>query len=284
MSGWDVAVVGAGIAGLTAARTCAEHGLRTVAYDRLAPGGQLINLGELTGFPTPDGSPAGGPDFAGALLDGAMSAGVEVAYGEVSALAPGAPLTLTTDDGPAEARAVIVATGLTPGRLDIPDADAWVGRGLSECATCDGPLHAGRDVVVAGGDEWAAREAIELAGIAAHVTVVAPGPPAWTPAAGARLTRPANVDVRTHTGVAGLDGDAGITEVRLTDGTSVKASAVFVYTGKTPRRELLDALPGDAGLAVYPAGDVASSATPYLLTAAADGLRTGLAVCARLLA
>lgn len=280
MTEWDVAVVGAGIAGLTAARVCAEHGLRTVAYDRLAPGGQLINLGELSGYPTPDGTPGNGPDFAGALLDGALAAGVEPAYGEVGALSP--DLELTTDEGTVRARAVIVATGLTPGRLDIPDADAWVGRGLSECATCDGPLHAGRDVVVAGGDEWAGREAIELAGIAAHVTVLSPGAPTWTPPVAARLADLATVDVRTDVAVAGLDGDAGIAEARLTDGTAVKASAVFVYTGKTPRRALLDGLPDDPGLPVYTAGDVASPETPYLLTAAADGLRTGLAVCARL--
>ena len=279
MTEWDVAVVGAGIAGLTAARVCAEHGLRTVAYDRLAPGGQLINLGELTGFPTPDGTPANGPDFAGALLDGALSAGVEPAYGEVGAIAPG--LELTTDDGAVRARVAIVATGLTPGRLDFEGADAWVGRGLSECATCDGPLHAGRDVVVAGGDEWAGREAIELAGIAAHVTVVSPGAPSWTPPTGARLGELATVDIRTGVTVAGLDGDTGIAEARISDGTAVKASAVFVYTGKAPRRELLDGLPGD--LPVYAAGDVASPEAPYLLTAAADGLRTGLAVCARLL-
>lgn len=281
MSDWDVVVVGAGIAGLTAAKVCAEHGLRTVAYDRLAPGGQLINLGELTAFPTPDGTPANGPDFSGVLLDGAMSAGVEPAYGEVSGLSP--ELELTTDEGAVRARAVVVATGLTPGKLDFPDAEDWVGRGLSECATCDGPLFAGRDVIVAGSDEWAARETIELAGIAAHVTLLSPGEPAWTPPAAAALDGLATVEVRTGVTVTGLDGETGIAEARLSDGTAVKASAVFAYTGKAPRRELLDGLPDDPGLNVFAAGDVTSPETPYLLTAAADGLRTGLAVCARLL-
>lgn len=280
MTDWDVAVVGAGIAGLTAARVCAEHGLRTVAYDRMAPGGQLINLGELSGFPTPDGTPPNGPDFAGVLLDQAMAAGVEPAFGEVNAVSPG--LELTTDEGTVRARAVVVATGLTPGKLDFPDAEAWVGRGLSECATCDGPLHAGRDVVVAGSDEWAAREAIELAGIAARVTVLSPGEPTWTPPAAAALEGLATVEVRTGVTVTGLDGDAGITEARLSDGSAVKASAVFAYTGKAPRRELLDGLPDDPALPVFAAGDVASPQNPYALTAAADGLRTALAVCARL--
>ena len=73
---WDVAVVGAGIAGLTAARVCAEQGLSTVAYDMLAPGGRLISLGEVSAWP---GGALQGPEFAGALLDDAMSAGVEIA-------------------------------------------------------------------------------------------------------------------------------------------------------------------------------------------------------------
>ncbi|MDQ4118142.1 MAG: FAD-dependent oxidoreductase, partial [Actinomycetota bacterium] len=170
MTGWDLAVVGAGIAGLTAATTAAEHGLRVVALDRLAPGGRLINIGEVTGYP---GLPAktSGPDLAGTLLTDAMTAGVEISYTEVTALTAGPPHTVSTLDDPVSAAAVVVASGLSPGRLDVPGADAWAGRGLSECASCDGPLFAGQRVAVVGDDEWAAQEAAELAAVAGHVTV-----------------------------------------------------------------------------------------------------------------
>lgn len=278
---WDVAVIGAGIAGLTAARTCAERGLRTVAYDALAPGGQLINLGRVSDYP---GAPTTGPELAGALLEQAMACGVEIAYDEVTGLAGGPSWSLTTADGPVAARAVVVATGVSAGRLDVGGADAWIGRGLSECASCDGPLHVGRKVVVAGGDEWAAREAVELAGIAAHVTVVSPAPPSWSPSGAERLAALAPVDVRTGVDVVALEGDATLAGVRLGDGELLPASGVFVYTGRAPRRELLDGLP-DAAAALWIAGDVAApddGSTPYLLTAAADGLRAGLAVSAHL--
>lgn len=288
-SDWDLAVVGAGIAGLTAARTAATHGLRTVAFDRLAPGGELINLGVLRHYP---GLPATttGPDLAGSLLEAATVDGVEIAYSEVTALNPGPPAELRTAEGPHTARAVVVATGLSPGRLDLPDTSRWVGRGLSQCASCDGPLFAGRRVVVVGDDEWAAQEAAELSGIAAHVTVLVPGLPGWSDELGGRLAQ-AGVEVRLDTAVAGLSGDAALSAVHLDDGAEVAADGVFVHTGRRPRTLLLAA----AGLGctaaaaagdpphVFVAGDVRRAVPPYAVAAAADGLRAGLAAASLLL-
>ncbi|MEJ2885965.1 NAD(P)/FAD-dependent oxidoreductase [Actinomycetospora aeridis] len=267
----DVVVVGAGIAGLTAARACAERGLRVVAHDALAPGGQLINLGALADWPGP---PTTGPDLMGALLTDVMDRGVEIAYGEVTGIRAN-PLTVDAAEGPVTARAVVVATGRRPGRLDVPDADAWEGRGLSHCATCDGPLHAGREVVVVGDDEWTAREALELAGIAKRVTLVSAAP-GWSAFSAGRLAEAVEVRVGA---VSALEGDGTLGAVRLSDGEVLEASGVFVYTHADPRSELLDGLPADAP--VWAAGDV-TGADRTLLTAAADGLRAGLAVVARL--
>lgn len=271
MTDVDVVVVGAGIAGLTAARACAERGLAVVAHDALAPGGQLINLGTLADWPGP---PTSGPDLMGALLTDVVERGVEIAYGEVTGLRTD-PLTVDGAEGPVTARAVVVATGRTPGRLDVPGADGWEGRGLSHCATCDGPLHAGREVVVVGDDEWTAHEALELAGIAKRVTLVSTAP-AWSAALTRRLADA--VEVRSAA-ITALEGDGTLGAVRLDDGEVLEASGVFVYTHADPRRELLDGLPGEAP--VWAAGDV-TGAERYLLTAAADGLRAGRAVVAHL--
>jgi thioredoxin reductase (NADPH) len=269
---WDVAVVGAGIAGLTAARTAASHGLRTVAFERLGPGGQLINLGGIAHYP---GLPAGatGPDVAAALLTDAMDAGVEISYAEVESLSAGPPVGLKTAEGACTAGAVVVATGAEAGRLDVPGAEAWVGRGLSECAGCDGPLFAGQRVAVAGDDEWAAHEALELAGVAAHVMVLVPEQPRWSAAVGERVGAQQNVEVRAGATVAGLTGEASLSGVTLADGAEIPVAGIFVYLGRTPRSGLLDGAP--AG--VFAAGDVREGSTPYLVAAAADGLSAGLA-------
>lgn len=289
--GWDLAVVGAGIAGLTAATTAAGYGLRTVALDRLAPGGQLINLGEVTGYP---GLPSktSGPDLAGTLLEDAMAAGVEISYTEVTGLVAGPPHTLATLDGDLTAAAVVVATGISAGRLEVPGADGWAGRGLSECASCDGPLFAGQQVAVVGDDDWAAQEAAELAAVAGHVTVLVPGDtPRWAPHRGEALAA-AGVAVRVGAAVTGLTGDGTLTGVRLADGTDVAVTGAFVQVGREPRSGLADGVldraadgriiggPGTPG--VFAAGAVRDGVSDHLVTAAADGLAAGLAAVAHL--
>ncbi|MBW0104277.1 NAD(P)/FAD-dependent oxidoreductase [Pseudonocardia sp. KRD291] len=289
---WDVAVVGAGIAGLTAARTAAEHGLRVVAFDMLAPGGQLINLGEVTGYPGLPGK-TGGPDLAGTLLEEAMAAGVEISYAEVTGLAAGPPVTVDSLDGPVTAGAVVVTTGLAPGRLGVPGEDDWAGRGLSECASCDGPLFAGQRVAVVGDDGWAAQEAAELAAVAGHVTVLAPGAPRWSARAADRLSG-LGVEVREGAVVAGLGGDTALTGVLLADDGEVPATGVFAATGRAPRSAFLDGVvgrdpdgrvtgdPATGVPGVFAAGDVRAGSVDHLVAAAADGLRAGLAAVAHL--
>jgi thioredoxin reductase (NADPH) len=277
---WDVAVVGAGIAGLTAARVAAEHGLRVTAFDQLAPGGELINIAEIVGYP---GLPEQtiGPDLAGELLERALAAGAQIGYAEVTRLVPGSPAQLDTADGPATAWAVVVATGLTPGRVAVPDAQRWAGRGLSACASCDGPLFAGQRVAVLGDDEWAGREALALADLAAHVTVLAPGAPRWSPVVAERLAAAPTVDVRTDTEVTNLTGDHALESVTISGGTELPVTGVFSYLGKAPRNALLDGVPlGAPG--IFLAGDVRVGATQYLIAAAADGLAAGLAAVAHL--
>jgi thioredoxin reductase (NADPH) len=249
---WDVAVVGAGIAGLTAARVAASRGLRVCAWDVLSPGGRLVNLGAVHDYP---GVTTTGPDLMAALLDEAMGAGVEIEYGEVTALAPG-----FTVEGQ-EARSVVVATGFTDGVLDGPED--WTGRGVSTCATCDGPLYQGKRVVVVG-DGWAAQEARELTAFASHVTLVTSAPVDLD-----------GIEVRAGS-VASVQGDSAVTGVTLSDGTELEAGGVFVYTGATPRSSLVIEEPG-----LFTAGDVARE-PQYLVAAAASGLRAGLAAVAYL--
>ncbi|UYN97554.1 MAG: FAD-dependent oxidoreductase [Enhydrobacter sp.] len=267
-------VIGAGPAGLSAATALARAGLRCLALDKLAPGGALINLGELH-----DTAEAGtGADVAARLTDEAMSAGAEIGFGEVSGISGNGPWTIETTDGEHHvAKAIVVATGLNKGRLGLPEEESFEGRGLSHCAACDGPLYAGQPVIVAGREGWAAQEARELEAVAGRVTVLDPA----------------------SDRIVALEGDDGLQSVVVESGgarKSIPARAVFVYVGQSPAAEFLpDSLARDAsghivvdetGRASSPtafaAGDVRAGSRSMLVEALADGRRAAEAIVAAL--
>lgn len=282
---FDVIVIGAGPAGLTAATEAARAGLKALCLDKLAPGGALINLGHLHDYT----AGTDGPLVASQLADDAMTAGVEIGFGEVVKLSGVGPWTVETADGERHnGRAVVVATGLSKGRLGLPEEDSFEGRGLSHCASCDGPLYAGKSVLVAGASGWAAHEADELKGFGSDVTVV--------DTTSAELPEGIHrIDGR----IVALQGGDGLQSVVVeSDGArkTVPASAVFVYVGQSPAAEFVpDSLARSAtghivvdedgrtsAAAAFAAGDVRAGARQYLADAIADGQRAGQAIVAAL--
>ena len=285
---WDVAVVGAGTAGLVAARTAAERGLRVVAYERMSPGGQLVNLTALHDHP--DGT---GPELTAALTAAAEGAGVRLVYAEVTHVHPGTPARLETTDGEVTAGAVVVAAGLSAGRLGLPGESSLVGRGISTCAGCDGPLFRGRAVAVVGDDEWTAEEALELAGSASAVTVLVPGEPRWSAARAARLAADERIEVVPGATVTALRGEGVLSGVvvRTPDGERELAVAgVFPFVGRRGPEGLVAGLAADAegrlvpGDGVLVAGDARAGAEQSLAAAEADGRTAGEAAVAALAA
>jgi thioredoxin reductase (NADPH) len=284
MAHWDVLVIGGGAAGLSAAATAAGAGHSCVVIDRLGGGGELMNLGPLHDCPDlPPG--AAGPDLAAGLLEAATAAGAELAIGEVTALSGGSPWTVATDEASHTARVVVLACGLAPGRLGIAGEEAFEGQGLSHCAACDGPLHRGQPVVVAGSDRWAVQEATDLTGIASRVTLVTQGGPVPS------LRAAAAVAGR----VVGLEGESGLEAVLVQpDGGGTQrlpARAIFVQSGRHPALGFAPgalALDGvervkvDASLRcsmpmLFAAGDVRAGAPALVREAMADGKQAGLA-------
>jgi thioredoxin reductase (NADPH) len=282
---FDVVVVGAGPAGLAAATEVARAGLKALCLDKLAPGGALINLTALHDYK----EGADGPQVASQLTDDATAAGVEIGFGEVVRLSGGGPWTVETAEGEHHTgRAVVIATGLGKGRLGLPGEDHYEGRGLSHCASCDGPLYAGLPVIVAGSAGWAPHEARELQAFASEVTVID------------------TVVAKLPDGVRHLDGrivalagSDGLQSVVVESGggrKTVPTSAVFVYVGQSPAAEFApDSLARDAtghivvdeegrtsAATAFAAGDVRAGARHYLADAIADGQRAAQAVVAAL--
>lgn len=285
---WDLAVVGAGIAGLTAARVAAERGLRVVAYERMAPGGQLVNLTALHDHPAPTG-----PELIAELTAAAERAGVRLVHTEVTRVYPGPPARVATTDREVTAGVVVVAAGLSAGRLGLRGESALAGRGVSTCAGCDGPLFRGRAVAVVGDDEWTAEEALELAGYASAVTVLVPGTPRWSAARAARLAEAERVEVVTGATVTALRGEGVLSGVvvRTGDGERELAVAgVFPFLGRRGPEDLVDELTADADGRLVPsdgvlvAGDARAGAEQSLAAAEADGRAAGEAAVAALAA
>ncbi len=169
---YDVAVVGSGPAGMTAALYAARAGLSTALLERMSPGGQLAETEKIENYPGfPEG--VGGFDLAFSMKQQADRFGVEPVDEEVTAVDFGArPFVLTTPYRTLAARSVIVASGARPRKMDLPNNAELEGRGISYCATCDGNFFRGKRVVVVGGGNTAAADAIYLSRICESVTVV----------------------------------------------------------------------------------------------------------------
>ena len=166
----DVIIIGGGPAGLSAGIYAARARLETVILEKLMPGGQAAVTDFIENYP---GYPGGiaGPDLMMKMQEQAETFGCNFKFEEVTAVDLEAK-TVTTPYGIYGWKALIIATGADPRKLDVPGADALVGRGISFCATCDGALFAGKPVAVVGGGDSAIKEAMFLSKFASRVFVI----------------------------------------------------------------------------------------------------------------
>jgi len=170
---FDVAIVGGGPAGLTAAIYTVRENFRTLVLERGLPGGQAALTAKIENYPGfPD--PVGGADLMERVHRQAKHFGAEISTEEeVRAIRrPGELFEIETDRGTHRACTVIVASGAVYRRLDVPGEKEFLGKGVSFCATCDAPFFRGREVVVVGGGNSALQETLHLAAYASRVTIV----------------------------------------------------------------------------------------------------------------
>lgn len=292
----DVAIIGAGPAGLTAGLYAARSGLSCAMFERLTPGGQLATTEHLENYPGFTQSTSGFEltmiMHEQATTFGARTIGEEVMAVDLAAV----PKRITTAFGAYEAKAVIVATGSRPAKLELPMEPELEGRGVSYCATCDGNFYRGKDVVVVGGGDTAAADAIYLARICRKVYLVHRRDALRATAIyHQRLRELENLEFVWDSEVVNYlaeDGKVGGVRVRgVKDGAErdIAASGVFIAIGMRPNTEFLEGqLPLDevgyvmadergatevAG--VFAAGDVRTKVLRQAVTAVSDG-----AVCA----
>ncbi|MCM8762810.1 MAG: FAD-dependent oxidoreductase, partial [Candidatus Omnitrophica bacterium] len=173
---YDIAIIGAGPAGLTAALYACRARMKTILVEKAACGGQILIADIIENFP---GFPNGvkGPELAGWMLKQVENFGLEIMFAEVSQVAPKKSekkpfIVKLTTGAPLQAISLIIATGARWNSLGIPGEKELSGRGVSYCATCDGPLFRNKEVVVIGGGDTAIEDALFLTKFASKVTVV----------------------------------------------------------------------------------------------------------------
>lgn len=168
----QVIIIGSGPAGLTAAIYAARANLNPLIIAGNALGGQIATTSEVENFPGFDSIL--GPDLVQQMQSQAEKFGTRFEYDEVieADFRAGQPLRLKTYGNEYEAETVIITTGASAKKLEIPGETEFVGRGVSYCATCDGFFFKGKDVLVIGGGDSALQEALFLTKFASRVRVV----------------------------------------------------------------------------------------------------------------
>jgi len=302
MEGIDVLIIGAGPAGLTAAIYAARSGLSTTICDPGFPGGLASTTASIENYP---GFPEGiaGMDLGSRMFQQATRFGASLANSRVERLwRDDAGIRAATGKATLEARSAIVATGSTPRKLGVPGEDKFGGRGVSYCATCDGPLYRDASVAVIGGGDSALQEALFLAKFAAGVTVIhRRGELRAAAALQAEVRANPRITLVLNKSIKAIEGGSLVEAVAVEDKATSAAerigvSGVFIYVGYDPNVSMLgpefrlsgagfliaDADMGTSVPGVFAAGDVRHKTLRQVATAVGDGAQAAMSAYAYL--
>jgi len=235
----EVAVIGGGLAGLSAARHAARLGRLVTLFESSGLyGGLVATVDEVDGLPVP--GKFSGQDLAIHLLQDARKTGVQVVEMSVAKIELGPRMTLINQENKTYyPEAMIIASGASLRKLKVPREEEFFGRGVSRCATCDGPFFRGQDVVVVGGGDAAVQEALVLAKTSRQVTLVCRSPLRAKRDYIDKLAARENVNFIWDSEVSAILGHDGVSGVRLRnvkDSTSseVECAGLFPFIGSTP--------------------------------------------------
>ena len=294
---YDVLIVGGGVAGMTAGMYAANYGLRTGIVERMMGGASIINIEKIDNFP---GFPEGisGAELGPAVQEQAMNAGADFIMGDTTKITKdGDYRVVSSDAGELRAKTVIIAAGSTLRQLGIPGEEEYFGRGVSQCATCDGPLYMNQVVAVAGGGDSAADEALTLTEYCERVLLIH-----RTDQLSAqqslidRVGENHKIEVVWNTVVEEVLGADTISGLRLRNvvtnmENAMELSGLFVYIGLEPNTSLVEGLlktdnaghiPANISMetevpGVYAIGDLRQNSSSQLVSAAGDGATAAVA-------
>ncbi|WP_083771483.1 thioredoxin-disulfide reductase [Sediminispirochaeta smaragdinae] len=287
---YDVAIIGGGAAGLTAAQYAARANLKVVIIEEMAPGGQCLIIADLENYPGfPE--PISGIEFSQRFEQQARNFGAEFLTATVRSLKKEDNIfNIETSKGIITSLTVIVATGAKHRHLGIPGEKEFTGRGVSYCATCDGPFFRNKKILVVGGGDAACDESMFLANLTDKVILIHRRDRFRAQKALAdRVVANKNIEVRFNTELKEIKGSMKVEKGVFLNNKSgeeyeEEVDAVFVFIGSDPQTAILPEVEKDeAGYIVtnqcmeteipglYAVGDVRNTPFRQLVVAASDG-------------
>ncbi len=289
-SSYDMLVLGAGPAGLTAAIYGSRANLRVLIFEEKLSGGEIAATEQLDNFP---GFPEGinGMEFGQRLEQQALRFGAEIVSATIENVElDGEWKKVVTTAGEYFGRTVVVATGTKPRNLGVPGEEKLRGRGISFCATCDGPFFRGKKVAVIGGGDAAVEEALYLTRFAGEVLLIhRRNMLRAVPYLQEKLLNHQSVDVLWDTVVKGFAGEQKLEQITLQNvrdesTREIPVDGAFLYVGRIPNSSFFGGVEKDANgyiitngemetsiPGVYAAGDIRRKFLRQVVTAAADG-------------
>lgn len=286
---YDIIIVGAGPAGLTAAIYARRASKKTLVLEATTYGGQIINTLDIENYPAEE--KVTGVELAKKFYNQAKNLGAEIEFEKVVEIVDnGATKIVKTEDDEYEAKAVIIATGTEVRKLGLENEEKLTGRGVSYCATCDGAFYKGKTVAVAGGGSGALYEASYLSNIVEKLYLIHRRDEFRGEDALVReLEEKGNVEFVLGANITGIIGDDKLEKIEVTknDGEKLELSVdgLFVAIGRVPKNKEIapflnfdDAGYIDAGEdcktnveGIFVAGDNRTKSTRQIVTATADG-------------
>lgn len=295
---YDIIVIGAGPAGLTAALYALRADKTVLVLEKATFGGQITFSPQIENYP--GFAKMSGNEFADKLVDQVISQGADIEMETVTGIRDnGDTKTVITEDGEHEAKAVIIATGVKHRQTGLPNENELVGEGVSYCAVCDGAFFKGQTVAVLGGGNSALQEAVLLSDGCEKVYVIQ-NLDYFTGEARLveKLKEKDNVEFIMGTVISSLNGNGSLESLTLrkeADGSEseLKVNGLFVAIGLIPNNKIFEEIAGldewgyidsdESCLTktegVFVAGDCRKKQIRQITTAAADGSVAALAAC-----
>lgn len=286
---FDYVIIGAGCAGLASAQYAARGGLSVLVLDLAGAGGQVLQIADLENypgvFPAVDGA-----TYMMTMQKQAESFGAKIVQAQVLSIdKTGGSFLVKTKKASYEATCLCIATGAIHRNLEVPGEKELSGRGVSYCATCDGPFFRNKKIVVVGGGDSACSEAIYLSTISGDVSIIHRRDKFRAQQAVIDKMLEAGVKPVYDSVVKSINGQGRVQSVTIEnvktgEQSMLSTDAVFIFTGMLPQTDLVEMLPKDPSgyiltdenmetsvPGLFAAGDVRSKPFRQVVTAVSDG-------------